>query len=221
MNKELENFIEKDIIPLYNQFDAAHDITHVRTVIENGLSYRDEYISLFPSLCYVIDEDVLYAACALHDVGLVHGRENHEKRGAEFVKNCKTLKQFFIDKQVNLIADAVLQHRASYKGECSSIYGKLLSVADRNMNPVIMFTRALQSAASKFDNISENKNNIIKSAKDLICQKFGSHGYAWSNIQLHLPSIDKNIEYIKDVVDCNSLVDTNLKHRFDILFKQN
>ena len=37
MNKELERYIEREIIPRYEDFDAAHRTDHVRTVIAQSL----------------------------------------------------------------------------------------------------------------------------------------------------------------------------------------
>ena len=37
MNKELERYIEREIIPRYEDFDAAHRTDHVRTVIAQRL----------------------------------------------------------------------------------------------------------------------------------------------------------------------------------------
>ena len=43
MNKELERYIEREIIPRYEDFDAAHRTDHVRTVIAQSLELAAHY----------------------------------------------------------------------------------------------------------------------------------------------------------------------------------
>ena len=68
MNKELERYIEREIIPRYEDFDAAHRTDHVRTVIAQSLELAAHYDA---------DADMVYTVAAYHDTGLANGRERH------------------------------------------------------------------------------------------------------------------------------------------------
>ena len=55
MNKELERYIEREIIPRYEDFDAAHRTDHVRTVIAQSLELAAHYDA---------DADMVYTVAA-------------------------------------------------------------------------------------------------------------------------------------------------------------
>ena len=58
MNKELERYIEREIIPRYEDFDAAHRTDHVRTVIAQSLELAAHYDA---------DADMVYTVAAYHE----------------------------------------------------------------------------------------------------------------------------------------------------------
>ena len=51
MNKELQEYVEREIVPRYETFDAAHRVSHVRYVIEESLRLAQ---------FYDVDEDMVY-----------------------------------------------------------------------------------------------------------------------------------------------------------------
>jgi len=59
-SEELRIYIETEIIPRYESFDAAHGTDHVRTVIAQSLDLARHYD---------VDADMIYAAAAYHDTG--------------------------------------------------------------------------------------------------------------------------------------------------------
>ena len=60
-SEELRIYIETEIIPRYESFDAAHGTDHVRTVIAQSLDLARHYD---------VDADMIYAVAAYHDTGL-------------------------------------------------------------------------------------------------------------------------------------------------------
>ncbi|MCI6712351.1 MAG: hypothetical protein MR439_00675 [Clostridium sp.] len=44
------------------------------------------------------------------------------------------LKQFFTEEEIKIMADTVYDHRASMEEEPRTIYGKIVSTADRNVD---------------------------------------------------------------------------------------
>lgn len=61
---DFHEFIEKEIIPQYAEFDAAHREDHVRSVI----SKSQELAKFYP-----VKPEILYLAAAYHDLGLSEG----------------------------------------------------------------------------------------------------------------------------------------------------
>ena len=52
--KTLITYIETAIIPRYKEFDKAHNLSHVRTVIEESLALARQYPEADERLAYVI-----------------------------------------------------------------------------------------------------------------------------------------------------------------------
>ena len=65
----LITYIETAIIPRYKEFDKAHNLSHVRTVIEESLA-------LDPAISPKADERLAYVIAAYHDTGLCRDRDH-------------------------------------------------------------------------------------------------------------------------------------------------
>ena len=61
MNLELQQYIEREIIPRYDHFDQAHQRDHVMMVIQQSLDIAAKLD---------VDEDMVYTIAAYHDTGL-------------------------------------------------------------------------------------------------------------------------------------------------------
>jgi len=123
ISQELRNYIEKEIIPRYLDFDNAHGILHVKKVMEDSLEIAKGFNEMNSELIYVI--------AAFHDLGLVAGRKVHHIESAKIVRNDKFLNNYFPKDEINIIANAVEDHRASGPTPRSK-YGKIVSDADRD-----------------------------------------------------------------------------------------
>jgi exopolyphosphatase/pppGpp-phosphohydrolase len=80
-----------------------------------------------------IDETMLTAAAFCHDIGLCIDREKHEYIGANIIREDVVLESYFGEHKLTIIAEAIEDHRASLNGEIRSIYGKIISQADRGL----------------------------------------------------------------------------------------
>ena len=88
VNQELKNYIEENILPLYNKFDGAHTIDHARDVIEKSIKLSKFFDD--------IDENLVYTIAAYHDIGLDLGdRKNHHIESEIFVRSDNNLENFF------------------------------------------------------------------------------------------------------------------------------
>ena len=121
MNKELERYIEREIIPRYEDFDAAHRTDHVRTVIAQSLELAAHY-----------------------DAGLANGRERHHIDAGRILAADTELRRWFSEEQIAVMRDAVEDHRASSDGEPRTIYGRIVAEADRVIDPETIIRRTVQ-----------------------------------------------------------------------------
>ncbi len=96
------------------------------------------------SAYYDVDENVLYAAAAFHDTGLVDRREVHHLSSGRIVRDDPNLNEWFTPEQVETIAQAAEDHRASNGSEPRSIYGKIVAEADRDIEPMRILRRTVQ-----------------------------------------------------------------------------
>ncbi len=134
--KEIQDFIDLEIVPRYDDFDAGHGRDHVKTVISQALKLAEYYPDA--------DRCILLVAAAYHDLGLVNGREHHHTDSALIVRADKRLSRWFNDAEINIIADAAEDHRASSNHEPRSIYGRIVAEADRIINGETIVRRTLQ-----------------------------------------------------------------------------
>ena len=134
--EEIRSFIEREIVPRYDDFDAGHGRDHVLTVMFQALSLAQYYPE--------VDQCLLLVAAAYHDLGLINGREHHHTDSARIVREDERLRQWFDEAEINTIADAAEDHRASSDHEPRTIYGRIVAEADRIINGKTIVRRALQ-----------------------------------------------------------------------------
>ena len=110
LNPGLKEYVERKIIPRYSSFDKAHKEDHARSVIEDAL---------FLAGHYDVDPDMVYAAAAFHDTGLVEGREVHHLVSGRIIREDPRLKEWFTPEQIETIAQTT-GHRAEANQEAST-----------------------------------------------------------------------------------------------------
>ena len=134
--EEIREFVEREIVPRYDNFDAGHGRDHVRTVISQAL----ELSRYYPQ----VDRCILLVAAAYHDLGLVFGRDEHHIHSARIVREDERLRQWFSGDEIDIIADAAEDHRASSGHAPRTIYGRIVAEADRIIDGETIVRRALQ-----------------------------------------------------------------------------
>lgn len=97
MTESLIKYVESEIIPRYRDFDSAHRESHARDVIARSLDM---------ARMYGLDEDMVYAAAAYHDTGLVEGRKTHHLASGRIIREDRRLREWFSEDQIETIAQA-------------------------------------------------------------------------------------------------------------------
>ena len=157
VNKDLKEHIARYMFPEYDKNDGAHNIAHVLEVIRRSFILNDTFkLNLNSNMIYTI------AAC--HDWGKYEDDATHHLIAARNFMNDGWMKDFFTDEQRYIIKEAIEDHRSSNKSEPRSIYGKLISSADRNTNIEVVFIRNFIVAQARMPdtNIEEYLNYTIK-----------------------------------------------------------
>lgn len=187
LNQELVRYVEDEIIPRYAAFDRAHREDHVRKVIEEAMNM---------SAHYDVDENMLYAAAAFHDTGLVDGREVHHLSSGRIVRETPELRRWFDSDQIETIAQAVEEHRASGSGEPRSIYGKIVAEADRDIEPMRILRRTVQFGMEHYPEL--DKEGHWHRMLEHLAEKYDYGGY----LKLYVPESRNaaGLQALRDII---------------------
>ena len=186
--EEIRDFIEREIVPRYDAFDAGHNRDHVHTVMSQALSLAQYYPE--------VDACILLTAAAYHDLGLVNGREHHHTDSARIVREDERLRQWFSEDEINTIADAAEDHRASSDHEPRTIYGRIVAEADRIIDSETIVRRALQYGLKH--NPELDREGQYERLLDHMYEKYDYGGY----LQLWIPQGDnaKRLEEFRQIL---------------------
>lgn len=172
---ELKTYIETEILPLYLGFDGAHGPEHVRAVIDRSLALAE---------IYGLDLDMVYTAAAYHDTGLSEGRERHHLVSGRIIREDRNLRNWFSEEQIETIAQAAEDHRASADREPRSIYGRILAEADRQIDPELTVRRTVQYGLSHYPEM--DKEGHWRRMVEHLNAKYAEGGY----LKLLIPESD-------------------------------
>lgn len=163
---DLMEFIEQSILPKYNAFDKAHNLTHVNRVIKNSLILAEKTGA---------DINMAYAIAAYHDLGLEGPRAIHHILSGKIVMADQRLKRWFSDDKIKIMKEAVEDHRASASHAPRSIYGKIVAEADRDLEPTTVFTRAIEYGIDHYPEKSQEEQ--WQRFLQHMTEKYSSSGY--------------------------------------------
>ena len=202
LTAELKEYIETDILPCYDAFDKAHNRTHALTVISQSLKLAQHYD---------VNIAMVYTIAAFHDTGLAEGREHHHTASAQIIRNDRCLKELFTAEEIEIMADAVEDHRASGSKPPRTIYGKIVAEADRIIDATTIMTRTIQYGLSHYPELSEEGH--IERAVAHIKEKYGEGGY----LKLWIPESDnaKNLQQFRRLIENEQLLIERLKQIYN------
>ncbi len=203
MNERLKEYVENEVIPRYAFFDKAHREDHARSVIDEALRLAG---------FYDVDEDMVYAAAAFHDTGLIEGRETHHLVSGRIIREDPRLPEWFTSDQIETIAQAAEDHRASGTSDPRSIYGKIIAEADRDIIPLKILRRTVQYGIEHYPELS--REDHWSRFVGHLHEKYYYGGY----LRLFIPE-SKNaasLEELRQIIRD----ETSLRVTFDTLYDQ-
>ncbi len=162
----LREYIEQEILPRYENYDSAHRLDHIGAVIRRSADLAKGYD---------VDEDMVYAIAAYHDLGICEGRELHHLSSARMMREDGNLRQWFSEEQIETMAQAVEDHRASAKSAPRSVYGRIVAEADREIDADTIVRRTIEYGLSHYPEY--DRQGQFNRFKEHIADKYARGGY--------------------------------------------
>ncbi len=120
---------------------------------------------------------MVYTIASYHDLGHYIDRKTHEIISAKIFVEDKKIMQWFTDEQIIIIKEAIEDHRASSNHEPRTIYGKIISTADRTIIDIDNTIKRTYSYGKRnYINLSEEQQ--IERVYRHLTEKYGENGYA-------------------------------------------
>lgn len=187
INESLQQYIENEILPRYDHFDAAHRRNHADDVIRRSLDLATHYD---------INIDMVYAIAAFHDTGLCEGRDTHHLVSGRIIREDTFLKKHFSADEIETMAQAAEDHRASKGSEPRSIYGKIVAEADRLIIPDTVIQRTIQFGLDHYPEFG--KEDQYQRFHQHMMEKYADGGY----LKLWLPESENaaKLEELRSII---------------------
>lgn len=214
INATLEKYIFEEVVPRYASFDAAHKEDHALTVIRQALELldgRDSWAAaqadVEPLWLTPVSRAMLMTAAACHDLGLVNGRERHHLDSGIIIRADQRLREWFTEEQIEVIAQAAEDHRASGKGAPRSIYGMLIAEADRVIDQETIIRRTIQFGLKHYPDLC--REGQLQRAREHLVEKYGRGGYLrlWIPWSSNASRLDALQDLIADPEALTSTID--------------
>jgi len=208
MRKEIEKWIEESVVPRYEAFDKGHRQDHARYVIETALAL---------SKYYDVDTEMVAVAAACHDLGLCVCRETHHLESGRIIREMPELKQWFTSEQIETIAQAAEDHRASSKTAPRTIYGRIIAEADRQIIPEVVIRRTIQFGLNHYPDLDKEGN--WQRTVGHLHEKYAEGGYLnlWIPESANAARLEELRSTIRDEKALRAIFETIYKEETDRL----
>lgn len=206
IDESLKNYIETNILPLYDGFDAAHQRNHVDMVIEQSMAIAADLN---------VDMNMVYAIAAYHDTGLTVDRKTHHLVSGKIVREDMWLRDRFSEEQIETMAQACEDHRASSNHEPRSIYGKIVAEADRFIDPDTIILRTVQYGLANYPEL--DKEGHWHRTLNHLHEKYAEGGYLrlWFD---NSPNVAR-LNSLRQIIKNEPLLREKFNHLYDTLSK--
>ena len=204
INENLKEYIEENVFPEYSKNEPAHNIEHIKYVINRSFKFADTV----PNINY----DMVYTIAAYHDTGLVEGREFHHIASGRILMSDQALRRWFSEAELLLMKEAVEDHRASSDHEPRSLYGRIVAEADRQIEVDVVLRRTVQYGLKHYPEF--DKEGQYQRMCEHLHEKYAEGGY----LKLWIPQ-SRNAENLKRLRAVIS-DETQLYHTFCQIYEE-
>lgn len=206
MTRELVEYIEAEILPRYESYDAAHRGDHIVGVIGRSLQLARHY---------EVEEDMVYTIAAYHDLGLPEGRENHHISSGRLLAEDRRLGEWFDGEQIATMREAIEDHRASAERPPRTIYGMIVAEADRQIVPEVVLRRTVQYGLAHYPQLTREEH--WARFLEHLHEKYDYGGY----LKLYIPHSDNaaRLEELRGLIADKVALRALFEELFDNLTK--
>ena len=188
VNPKIIKYIEGQIFPFYQNFVKCHNVDHIEYVIKRSLEFAKQVQG-------PINIDMVYVIAAYHDIGNAKDRATHHLVSAQMLRDDKELKKYFTPEEIETMAEAIEDHRASGTKDPRGVYGKIVSSADRTNNLDEMIHRMYEFRMAHKPRLTLAE--LINDQFLHLVDKYGGDGYANSKMYFDDPDFDKFVQQTK------------------------
>ena len=190
---DLKEYVENKILPQHEHYDAAHQPNHIRRVIARSMMLK-------PSA-------TTYAAAAMHDIGICEGREVHHLASGRIIRADRNLRQWFSEEEIELIAQAAEDHRASATSKPRSPLGCIIAEADRDIEPETIVRRTVEYGLSHYPEL--DREGHWQRTLQHLHEKYAEGGYLklWMDDSPNAAPLAELRALIRDEARLRQLVD--------------
>lgn len=222
MSEGLDRYVYEEVVPRYAGFDQAHREDHALTVISQALELADgleswlaEHQEADAVWHTQVDRNILLAAAACHDLGLVNGRDRHHLDSGMMIRADERLREWFDEEEVEIIAQAAEDHRASGKLPPRTIYGMLVAEADRVIDGETIIRRTIQFGQKHYPDL--DRDGHVARAMEHLREKYGRGGY----LRLWVPWSDnaRRLSALQDVIADEGALQEAVERVYDSLIR--
>ena len=159
VSRSLQQYVAENILPRYDGYDKAHSRRHIQSVIEQSMEIFRKLSAgqMDGGRRYDLNPDMIYAIAAYHDVGICEGRESHHLVSGRMLEADTALCRWFSPEQIHVMREAVEDHRSSNKSWPRSIYGRIVSEADKVIDFDTVFSRAILYARASCPEMTDEE----------------------------------------------------------------
>ena len=188
VSSEITEYIESKILPRYSEI-AGHTSKHIRQVIARSLAFAEPLRN--------VKRDLAYIVAAYHDLGRTISDQHHELESGKLLRADVTLQNYFSPSEIETMAEAVEDHRASLKRDPRNIYGKIVSSADRNTSIEELLERVYAYGHMLEPDMTEAE--LIERSRRKLREKYNPDGYAAKKIYFPDPDFELMLKQIEQL----------------------
>lgn len=170
---------------------------HINNVINNMMMLAGYYD---------LDKNMAYVIASYHDSGLGIDRENHEYESGKILENDEMIKTFFTEEQIQIMKEAVEDHRGSRKERPRNFYGECVSDSDRDFDIKLLAKRQTATSLKNYPDLNTFDEHF-ENCYNYMCRRINAGGKfnLWTNNPILVEQRDKfqeeylNKEYAKSI----------------------
>ncbi|MDD3452713.1 MAG: hypothetical protein PHN42_00325 [Bacilli bacterium] len=206
INNELQKYVVDNIITEYSLNDEGHNIDHINYVLNRAIEIGKNY---------ELSWDIIYICVMFHDIACHINREKHEILSALVAYEDKYLNSFFTKQEMNIIKEAIEDHRASLEYIPRNIYGKILSSADRKVDIKSYLIAAIAFELRKHPEMT--KEEVISKTYLFAIKKYGKSGYAVNKSYVNDNKYNEFISNLQELIENENVYYDNASIIYDEL----